>query len=103
MIVKLQRDADDVVALRLQQRSRRRRIDAAGHGYDDPRVLWTAFEIETVEHGSESQAVPEKRTRLTGAAEKSAFHIVHIPVRQSRGVLLRATNGNSCRRAETKR
>ena len=50
MIVELQRDADDVVALGLQQRSRDRGIDAAGHGDDDPGVLRTAFEIETVEH-----------------------------------------------------
>ena len=52
MIVELQRDADDVVAFRLQQRSRHRGIDAAGHGDDDPGVLRTAFEIQTVEHGS---------------------------------------------------
>ena len=52
MIVKLQRDADDVVTLGLQQRSRHRGIDAAGHGDDDPGVLRTAFEIQTVEHGS---------------------------------------------------
>ena len=52
MVVKLQRDADDVVALGLQQRSRHRRIDAAGHGDHDPGVLRTAFEIQTVEHGS---------------------------------------------------
>ena len=52
MIVKLQRDADDVVAFGLQQRSRHRGIDAARHGDDDPGVLWTAFEIQTVEHGS---------------------------------------------------
>ena len=52
MIVELQRDADDVVALGLQQRSRHRGIDAAGHGDDDPGVLRTAFEIQTVEHGS---------------------------------------------------
>src|SRR3979411_602049 len=51
MIVKLQRDTDDVVALRFQQRSRRRGIDAAGHGDHDPGVLWTPFEIQTVEHG----------------------------------------------------
>src|SRR3954466_796097 len=37
---------------------------------------------------SESQAGPGKRLRLIGAAEKVAFHIVHIPVRQSRGLLL---------------
>ena len=52
MIVKLQRDADDVIALGLQQRGRHRRIDAAGHGDHDPGVLRTAFEIQTVEHGS---------------------------------------------------
>jgi hypothetical protein len=52
MIVKLQGDADDVVPFGFQQRSRRRRIDAAGHGDDDPGVLWTAFDIQTVEHGS---------------------------------------------------
>ena len=52
MIVKLQRDADDVITLGLQQRSRDRGIDPAGHGDDDPCVLWTALEIQTVEHGS---------------------------------------------------
>ena len=51
MVVELQRDADDVIAFRLQQRSRRRGIDAARHGNDDPGVLRTAFEIQTVEHG----------------------------------------------------
>src|SRR5262249_53145274 len=52
MVVKLQRDADDVVALRLQQRSRHRRVDAAGHGDHDTGVFGTAFEIETVAHGT---------------------------------------------------
>ncbi len=52
MIVELQRDADDVVAFRLQQRSRHRGIDAARHGDDDPCVLRTAFEVQTVAHGS---------------------------------------------------
>src|SRR5665811_1339650 len=52
MVVQLQRDADNVVTLGFQQRSRHRGIDAAGHGDDDPCVPWTAFEIETVEHGS---------------------------------------------------
>src|SRR6202453_1619925 len=55
MIVKLQRDADDIVSLGLQQRGRRRRIDAARHGDDDSGVLRTAFEIQTVEHGSGHQ------------------------------------------------
>ena len=50
MIVELQGDADDVIALGLQQRGRHRRIDAARHGDDNPRVLGTAFDIQTVEH-----------------------------------------------------
>src|SRR5438034_6636292 len=53
VIVKLQGHADDVVALGLEQRGRHRRVDAARHGDDDPRVLWTAFCIEAVEHRSE--------------------------------------------------
>ena len=51
MIVKLQRDPDHVIALGLQQGSRHRRVDAAGHGDHDPCVLRTAFEIQTVWHG----------------------------------------------------
>jgi hypothetical protein len=51
MIVKLEGNANDVVTLGLQQRSRHRGIDAAGHGDDDPCVLRTAFKIQTVEHG----------------------------------------------------
>ena len=51
MIVELQRDADHVVAFGLQQGSRHRGVDAAGHGDHDPCVLRTAFEIQTVEHG----------------------------------------------------
>jgi hypothetical protein len=52
MIVELQRDADDVVALGLQQRGRHRGIDPAGHGDDDPGILGAAVEVQTVEHGS---------------------------------------------------
>jgi len=50
VVVKLQRHADDVIALSLQQRSRDRGIDAARHGDDDPRILRPAFDIEAVEH-----------------------------------------------------
>src|SRR6185503_1033959 len=50
MVVKLQRDPDHVVAFGLQQGSRHRGIDAAGHGDNDPRVLRTAFEIQTISH-----------------------------------------------------
>ena len=51
VVVKLQGHADHIVALGLEQRSRHRRIDAARHGDNDPRVLRTAFCIEAVEHG----------------------------------------------------
>ena len=52
VIVKLQGNADDVVTFGLQQRSRHRGVHAARHRDDDPGVLRTALEIETVEHGS---------------------------------------------------
>ena len=51
MVVKLKGDADDVIALLLQQRGRHRAVDAAGHGDHDARVLRTAGAIEGVEHG----------------------------------------------------
>ena len=50
MVVELQRHADDVVALGLEQRRGDRGIDAARHGDDDAGVLRPAFEIEAVEH-----------------------------------------------------
>ena len=50
VIVELKRNADDVVAFRLQQRSRGRRIDAARHRNHDPRVLGTSLDIQTVSH-----------------------------------------------------
>ena len=52
VIVKLQCDADDVVAFRLQKRGRYRRIDAARHGDDNPCILRMAFKVQTVAHGS---------------------------------------------------
>lgn len=124
MIVKLQGDANDVVALGFQQRSRRRRIDAAGHGDDDPGVLRTAFEIETVEHGSghwcdrrrhqtlrDQEAIwrivkkAQERFReswfaLSETAEKLLSNIGRIPERQSRAPLLHEADGKTCRRAE---
>ena len=51
VVVKLQGDADDVIALRLQKRRGDRGIDPTGHGDDDARVLWPAFGVETVQHG----------------------------------------------------
>ena len=74
MIVELQRDADDVVAFGLQQRSRRRGIDAARHGDDDPCVLWTAFEIQTVEHGPGSSTAIASRMRLAARVQKAFYY-----------------------------
>ena len=51
VVVELQRHADDVIALGLEQRGRHRGIDAAGHGDDDTGVLRAAFEVEAVWHG----------------------------------------------------
>ncbi|GAA0004067.1 hypothetical protein BRDID11002_40680 [Bradyrhizobium diazoefficiens] len=107
MVVELERDADDVVALSLEQRSRRRGIDAARHGDDDPGVLRTAFEIQTVEHGflrcdggvrrsamclwpghrwSRGTSVPAgARLARSKAAESDLFNIGGIPVKQSQG------------------
>ena len=46
VVVKLQRDADHVIALGLQQRRGHRGIDAAGHGDDDAGVLRAAGKVE---------------------------------------------------------
>ena len=51
VVVKLQGDADHVIALGLEQRGGHRGIDAAGHGDDDTGVLRAAVEIEGVSHG----------------------------------------------------
>src|SRR5262249_17732071 len=50
MVVELQRDADDVVALGLEQRRRDRGIDATRHGDDHAGVARGAFDVEAVEH-----------------------------------------------------
>ena len=52
VVVELQRHADDVIALGLEQRSGHRRVDAARHGDDDAGVLRAAVDIEAVGHGS---------------------------------------------------
>ena len=51
VVVELKRDADDVITLGLQQRSRHRRVDTAGHGDDDTGFGGAAVEIEAVTHG----------------------------------------------------
>ena len=52
VVVELQRDADHVIALGLEQRGGHRGIDAAGHGDDDTGVLRAAIEIEAVWHAA---------------------------------------------------
>ena len=52
VIVELQRHADDVVAFALQHARHDRRIDAAGHGDDDPRLFWAGREIQAVHRRS---------------------------------------------------
>ena len=52
MIVELQRDADHVVALLMQQRGGHRTVDAARHRHDNTCRGRRLFEPETV-HGAE--------------------------------------------------
>ena len=56
MVVELERDADDVIALGLEQRRGHRRIDAAGHGDDDAGVLRTPFDLQAVAHSGRGLA-----------------------------------------------
>src|SRR5215472_4527026 len=49
MVVELERDADDVIALLGQQRRRYRGIDAARHCHNHPRLRGRSFEIERVQ------------------------------------------------------
>src|SRR6185437_2646160 len=51
VVVKLQCDPNDVVALRLEQGGRYRGIDTTGHGDDDTGLCRSAVEIEAVTHG----------------------------------------------------
>ncbi|MNL70221.1 hypothetical protein D3C87_1951880 [compost metagenome] len=53
MIVKLQRDAENVVALAFEQAGDDGTVDATGHGNDDTRIFGLAVKIETV-HGIQS-------------------------------------------------
>jgi hypothetical protein len=52
VVVELQRHADHIVTLGLEQRGRHRRVDTAGHGDDDTRIFRPAVKIETVRHGA---------------------------------------------------
>ena len=51
VVVELQRHADDVVALALEQRGHDRGVHAAGHGRDDARLPGGLGEIQGVELG----------------------------------------------------
>lgn len=46
VVVELQRDAEHVVALALQDAGHHRAVDAAGHGNDDAGIFRTLVEIE---------------------------------------------------------
>ena len=49
VVVKLQGHADDVIALRLQERGDHGRVDAAGHGDDDARIGRRLGQVERVQ------------------------------------------------------
>ena len=73
VVVELQRDADDVIALGLEQRGRHRGIDATGHGDDDTGVLRAAFEVEGIWHGFASYYRWRPKARnVRPRAQKSA-------------------------------
>jgi len=52
MVVELQGDADDVIALALEQRGGHRAVDAAGHGDDDSLVAKIGPELKITVHGA---------------------------------------------------
>ena len=66
MVVKLQRDADDVIAFLLQKRCHNGGIDPAGHGHDHARVRRRPRQAEGVEGSRRSS-----RNRRRGG---KAFH-----------------------------
>ncbi len=80
MIVKLQRDADDVVALALQQRGHHRGIHAAGHGDDDARILRRAGQHQAVQLMAAAAAGRETARSPCRVASGSSFSIVTVAV-----------------------
>ena len=75
VVVELQRHADDVVALGLEQRRRHRGIDAARHGDDHAGVLRPAFEIEGVQHGGRGT----RRTPSLALSPAGSGHLQAAP------------------------
>ena len=63
VIVELQRDPDDIVALSLQQGRGGRGIDAARHRDNDAGVLRSTFDVEAVSHGPVIGLVAAARAR----------------------------------------
>src|SRR5690606_73143 len=48
MVVKLERDADDIVAFALEKAGHDGRVHAAGHRHDDTGVFWSSRKVKTV-------------------------------------------------------
>src|SRR5262249_25279634 len=71
MVVELQRDADDVVALGLEQRRRDRGIDATRHGDDHAGVPRKAFDVEAVEHCGRFRLEPLRGPAPMSSAQAS--------------------------------
>ena len=89
MVVELQRHADHVIALGLEQRRGHRGIDAAGHGDDDAGVLRAAVEVEAVGH-----AAPYYRWRACARNDaRFATELRPHPARQ----ILPAERSRRCR------
>jgi len=70
VIVELQRDAHDVVALLLQKRGRDGRIDAARHGDNHPRLLGASREIEAVQACRFVEGLTHDRLPPAGGLER---------------------------------
>lgn len=63
VVVKLQRDTDDVVPFGFQQRSRHRRVDATRHGDNNTGILRATFQVEAVQFGGSGHGASYYRWR----------------------------------------
>ena len=64
MVVELERDADDIVALALEQGCDDGRIHAARHGDDDAGLRGIGRKVECVEHVSVQRRRSRRLTRV---------------------------------------